>query len=50
MTHSAPRSDLAAHEVDNQPVPRAGFDLWQCDPVLRDHVALSPAKPAPLAA
>jgi putative acyl-CoA dehydrogenase len=50
MTQSAPRGDLATHAVENQPLPRAGFDLWASDPVLRDHVALSAAETVPLAA
>ncbi len=49
MTHSAPRGDLPTHEVENQPMPRGGADLWAGDPVLRDHMALSGAAAAPLA-
>ena len=49
MTQSAARGDLPTHEVENQPEPRDGFDLWQSDPVLRDHLALSGAGLAPLA-
>jgi len=50
MTHLAPRSVLPTHEVENQPTPRATGDLWASDPVLRDHMALSQAQLAPLAA
>lgn len=50
MTQSEPSSRLPTHEVENQPVARAGFDLWQSDPVLRAHVALSEAETGPLAA
>jgi len=49
MTHSAPHSDLPTHEVENQPMPASGADLWASDLVLRDHMALSDAAPAPLA-
>ena len=47
---AAPRSRLSTHEVENQPLARAGFDLWTSDPVLRDHLALSVADTATLAA
>jgi putative acyl-CoA dehydrogenase len=54
MTHSSnpvpPRSDLATHEVENQPLPPAGGDLWANDPVLRDHIAQGSADQAGLAA
>ncbi|MDR9486331.1 MAG: acyl-CoA dehydrogenase family protein [Sediminimonas sp.] len=51
MTHPAPISDLATHEVENQPVPRTGnLSLWQNDPVLRDHVARAGADAAAIEA
>ncbi|MGR3759608.1 acyl-CoA dehydrogenase family protein [Roseobacteraceae bacterium NS-SX3] len=34
---SAPRGDLGTHEVQNQPAPRGGRDLWAGDPALRAH-------------
>ena len=37
MTHAGPRSQLPTHDVENQPEWRAGFDLWDSDPVLRTH-------------
>ncbi len=40
MTDSAPRSTLATHEVANQPLPRAGDDLWATDRALREAVAV----------
>lgn len=42
-------SHLPTHEVENQPVPRDGFDLWTSDPVLRDHMAPSAADISALA-
>lgn len=35
MTQIPPRSDMATHEVHNQPALRGDSDLWQNDPVLR---------------
>ncbi len=49
MTTSASMSHLPTHEVQNQPVPRDGFDLWATDPILRDHIGLSQADTAALA-
>ncbi|SLN72500.1 Putative acyl-CoA dehydrogenase AidB [Falsiruegeria litorea R37] len=49
MTASASMSHLPTHEVENQPIPRDGFDLWETDPILRDHVVLSEADTAALA-
>ncbi len=39
MPSLRPRSDLATHVVENQPVPRGCVDLWAGDPGLRDAVA-----------
>lgn len=49
MSASASMSHLPTHEVENQPVPRDGFDLWETDPILRDHIALGQADTAALA-
>lgn len=47
---AAPQGQLQTHEVMNQPMPRAGFDLWESDPILRDHIGHTDANPAPIAA
>lgn len=49
MTHIAPLSDLATHEVENQPAPRDGdLSLWHGDPALRAHAARAGADAAAL--
>ena len=44
MPHLSPRSDLATHEVTNQPAPRGDLDLWANDPALRDHAQAAGAQ------
>lgn len=49
MSQSPPRSQLATHEVTNQPPERGDRDLWTGDPALRDHDAHTGADAAHLA-
>ncbi len=44
MPHLPPRSDLATHEVCNQPAARGDLDLWHSDPALQDHAQASGAQ------
>ncbi|MEM9009665.1 MAG: acyl-CoA dehydrogenase family protein [Pseudomonadota bacterium] len=39
MAHLAPRTDLATHEVTNQPGARGDVDLWETDIVLQSAIA-----------
>ena len=40
MSHTPPRSQLATHEVTNQPEVRGDLDLWALDPVLQDYASV----------
>jgi putative acyl-CoA dehydrogenase len=37
MSHSAPRTRLNTHVVENQPEARGALDLWFDDPALQTH-------------
>ncbi|WP_101067982.1 acyl-CoA dehydrogenase family protein [Roseovarius salinarum] len=43
MSATQPRSDLATHEVTNQPPARGDIDLWGADPALQAHAQASGA-------
>lgn len=49
MPWSLPRSELATHDVENQPGMRGDIDLWAADPALCDHVATAGGDAAHLA-
>ncbi|AVO39813.1 acyl-CoA dehydrogenase family protein [Pukyongiella litopenaei] len=49
MPVSAPRIELGTHDVANQPVPRAGRDLWSEDLMLQDHATAHGAQLSSLA-
>jgi putative acyl-CoA dehydrogenase len=36
MSHLRPRTDLATHEVTNQPPPMEGYNLYDSDPALKE--------------
>ena len=50
MSNSSPRSELATHEVTNQPAIRREQDLWTQDPALICHAGAAGADIAHLAA
>lgn len=45
MTPLAPRSELATHEVSNQPTPREDWSLWAGDPALRHWLSVAKGRP-----